>query len=116
MRAVALPEKTILQSIAKYCRKNATLKIIFGYEVDKEKNTIDELGLPLITPDYLENILKPAYQEIGFTISWRLISQEELKHLPTAWAKKLAYGKNRLFVEIMAKYTDTLATRLRNCK
>lgn len=104
LKAVALPDKTILQNIAKLCRKQATLKIIFGYETDKEKNVIEELGLPLLTPEYLQKILKPAYHEAGFDISWQFISQAELKQLPTAWAKKLAYGKKRLFFEITGKY------------
>lgn len=104
LKAVALPEKSILQGIPKLCKKEATLKIIFGYEADKEKNTIQELNLPELTKEYCEKTLKPAYQEAGFEISWRFISQTELRQLPTAWAKKLAYGKERVFVDITGKY------------
>lgn len=104
LKAVALPDVAILRDIAKLCRPQATLRVVFGYDVANEKKMIEELSLPLITPAYLESTLTQAYREAGFEIRWRYISQDELKQLPTAWAKKLAYGKERQFIEIIGKY------------
>ncbi|MBS0286069.1 MAG: class I SAM-dependent methyltransferase [Proteobacteria bacterium] len=104
LKAVATPDLAILKGIAKLCKTGANLRVIFGYDLANEKKTIEELGLPLITSAYLDNTLTCAYREAGFDITWCYLSQDELKQLPTAWAKKLAYGKERQFIQIQGKY------------
>lgn len=104
LRAVALPDKSLLHNLAALCQPKATLKVIFGYEAQNELGTMQELGLPEMTADYLDDILKPAYLEAGFKIKWRFIKQDALKTIPSTWAKKLAYGKERRFIEIEGIY------------
>ncbi len=104
LKAVAKPEMSALNEIARLCRENATLRIIFGYELTSEQKVIEELGLPLLIPQYLETSFRNAYLEAGFHIQWKMLTQDALKSLPTTWAKKLGYGKPRQFLEVTAKY------------
>jgi len=107
LKAVALPEIALLKNIARLCQKNATLRVILGYQNSAEQKVIEQLGLPILTPDYLNTTLRNAYSEAGFSIQWRYLNQVALKTLQTTWAKKLAYGKERQFVEILACFTET---------
>ncbi len=86
LKAVAVPDVGILKGVAKLCRRGATLRVIFGYDLANEKKTIEELGLPLITPDYLDSVVTSAYRDAGFEVKWQYFPQDELKKFPSAWA------------------------------
>lgn len=102
LKAAAGQDISLLKNIAKLCRVDAKLRVVLGYQAQSEPGVIKELDLPLLTPEYLDTTLKKAYREAGFEIQWRYINQEELKSLDSTWAKRLAYGKKRQFVEINA--------------
>jgi len=102
LKAVAIPELSLLKAVAGLCQPQATLKIIFGYDLQNEPNMIQAAGLPILTPEYLNTTFRSAYLEAGFNIRWKILSQDQLKNLPTTWAKKLAFGKKRQFIEIEA--------------
>jgi 16S rRNA (adenine(1408)-N(1))-methyltransferase len=100
LKAAAGQEINILKNIAKLCREQATIHVIFGYEVSREQKMIEELGLPQLTSEYLEEHLPKTYLKAGFSVKARFIKKEELKAIDSTWAKKLAYGRNRQYVEI----------------
>ena len=56
------------------------------------------------------DLLKAAYVRAGFKIKWRMISQDELKSFPSAWAKRLAYGRPRPCVELSGKLAQAATT------
>ncbi len=100
LTAVAKPDVSVLQEIAKICRPKASLSVIFGYELCNEQKMIEQCGLPELNPLYLNTILTEAYLRAGFTIQWCYLTQDELKKHPTTWAKKLGFGKKRQFIAI----------------
>ncbi|MFI4938219.1 MAG: class I SAM-dependent methyltransferase [Candidatus Berkiellales bacterium] len=100
LKAVALPDPLVLKEIAKLCQPKAILRIVFGYELSNEQKIIEQLGLPTLDDHYLNTTLTQGYLEAGFAITWQKLNQEALKNYPTTWAKKLAYGKERLVIEI----------------
>lgn len=104
LKAAAGQDIAMLKNISKLCRTHAKLRVILGYQASAEQKLVDELGLPVLTPDYLDTVLKNAYLEAGFSIKWRILQKDALKSLETTWAKKLAYGKERQFVEITGMY------------
>ncbi len=100
LRAVAKPDLLLLNEIRKLCYEKATIIAVFGYDCATERKLIEELGLSELTPSSLDMCLR-LYSEVGFrSLGWRCLSQEELKIIPSKWAKKLAHGKKRQFVEI----------------
>lgn len=100
LKTVAKPDLTLVAELRRLCAEKASLQVVFGYEAATEQKVIEELGLPETTSTHLDKLIT-LYSEVGFqSLSWKMLSQEELKAIPTTWAKKLAYGKKRQFVEI----------------
>ena len=99
----------LLQEIKKLCCDNANLIIVFGYDNATEQKQIEQLSLPELTPQHLDKLIQ-TYAGLGFkSLRYRYLSQGDLKNIPSTWAKKLAYGKKRQFVEI---YTNVTANTL----
>lgn len=103
LKAVAKPDLPLLNEIKKLAQSNikANLKVIFGYDTATEQKQMQELGLPDLTSLQLDKLVS-LYSRAGFnSIKWRWLPQDELKTIPSTWAKKLAYGKKRQFVELI---------------
>lgn len=100
LSAVAKPDITLLQQIARLCHSNATIRVVFGYESSAEQKMMQDLNLPALTEEYLNTTLTQGYRQAGFNVKWRFLSQSDIRNIGTTWAKKLAYGKERGFVEI----------------
>ncbi len=103
LSAVARPDIDLLQKIACLCRPNATIRVVFGYDSSAEQKMIQELNLPILSEQYLNTTLTQGYRQAGFNIKWKFLQQSEIRNIGTTWAKKLAYGKDRRFVEINGK-------------
>jgi 16S rRNA (adenine(1408)-N(1))-methyltransferase len=114
LKAVAKPEVSLLKNLASLFRDSKdsrVLRVVLGYDHEAERNMVESLGLPALTEEYLDTKLRNGYLEAGFKIRWRFIKQEDIKQVGTTWAKKLAYGKGRRFVEIIARPLE-LGSRL----
>lgn len=97
LKAMALPEPELLHQLAQLGKPSSEIKIIFGYGLEADAAEIKALGLP----DIDVNALRKAYCAAGFDVRVREIPVEEIREIPSKWAKKLAFsGKNRTFVEI----------------
>lgn len=100
LKAVALPDLELLEKLKGLCKPNASITILFGYGLEADASQIKELGLAKLTPLFLRS-LELQYQLLGFKIKVREASVDEVKALPSKWAKKLAFsGKERTFVKI----------------
>ncbi len=106
LSAVAKPEISLLHKLTELCCKHTTIRIIFGYDHATEQKKIEKLGLPELTAEQL-NRLVYQYSLAGLNIRWRMLEQKDIKNIPTTWAKKLAYGKKRQFVEIYSTINNS---------
>jgi 16S rRNA (adenine(1408)-N(1))-methyltransferase len=101
LRAVALPDPDGLAEIARLCRPGADLEVTLSY--DPRDTRIGELGLPL-TAEHVADVLPGVYREAGFrNVCIREMTAREAAALPTTWAKRLAYGRPRLFWRLTAR-------------
>ncbi|NOK59531.1 MAG: hypothetical protein GFH27_549285n55 [Chloroflexi bacterium AL-W] len=101
LKAVVLPDLAVLQGLRCVCAEQATLRIVFGYDQCCEPGITMALDLPPLTWEYLQAVLIPCYAQIGFAIQVRQMEHTELRDIPTTWAKRLSYGKDREFFEII---------------
>ncbi len=93
LRAVALPDPSALSRLRALCKPNAELRVVFGH------GAVDALGLPLLD----DPALAAQYRDAGFAVKVRPVPLDEIRALPTTWAKKLAFsGRERRFVEIVS--------------
>jgi hypothetical protein len=73
---------------------------VFGYGAGAEAAPIRDLALPAIDDGACAR-LEAAYRYAGLAVRARPLSHDELRALPTTWAKKLAFsGQDRRFVEL----------------
>lgn len=102
LKAVASADGQFLESLKRITTKNATLRILFSLEPNIEQKIMASLGIKSLSSESL-NDLKAAYAQHGFRMSWRMVSQCELKSFPSTWAKRLAFGRPRPVVEILCR-------------
>lgn len=101
LTAVAKAEPETLARLVALAKPGAKLEVIFGYGAAADPGMVLNLALPALTAHYVAKQLPAAYRAAGITASARAITTDEVRALPTTWAKKLAYsGKARTFVKV----------------
>lgn len=102
LAAVARPDAGGLAALRALGKPGAALRIVFGYGAGAEAGAIRDLGLPAID-DAACLRLEAAYRQAGLAVRARRPSLDEVRALPTTWAKRLAFsGYERRFVELKA--------------
>jgi len=96
LRAVALGDQTVLQSLRRICAPECLIEIVIGIDEERDKSEIERLGLPKFSTEYLENFLTPNYRAAGFEITESgILTAADWSKLETSWARKLQGGSNR---------------------
>jgi 16S rRNA (adenine(1408)-N(1))-methyltransferase len=96
LRAVAVGDESVLQSLRRICAPQCLLEIVIGIDEERDKSEIERLELPELSPEYLENFLLPKYEAAGFEISSQgFLTAADWSKLETSWARKLQGGANR---------------------
>jgi hypothetical protein len=103
LAAVARPEAAALRPLRSLCKPEAQVRVLFGYGVETERAAMHELALPQLDAVALAP-LERAYANAGFAVAARFASLDEVRALPTTWAKRLAYsGHERSFVDLSGR-------------
>lgn len=104
LAALIQPNPVVLQGIRKICTESAILESTLGYEFAAELHETQRLELPALTAEYLSGPLRQAFEQAGFRhFRWQIIDKPQLKIMSTTWAKRLAFGKDRVFYRITAR-------------
>jgi len=102
--AVARPEPDALLRLRALCKPGAELEVVFGYGPQIDAATIRALALPALDAPGRLAALEAAYGAAGFAARARPVARDEVRALPTTWAKKLAFsGHARAFVAVRAR-------------
>lgn len=103
LKTVATPDVRVLQGLHRICRADAELRIVFGYNHRREPGVTAALGLPLLSLEYLQTMVRNHYTQAGFAIQACQLEKSALRDIPTTWAQRLAYGKDREFFELRGR-------------
>ena len=96
LRAVALGDQTVLQSLRRICAPECLIEIVIGIDEERDKSEIERLGLPKLSAEYLENFLITNYRAAEFEITeCGILTAADWSKLETSWARKLQGGSNR---------------------
>ena len=96
LRAVALGDEEILKSLKRICAPECLLEIVIGIDEERDKSEIERLGLPRLSPEYLENSLIPKYEAAGFELLEKgILDSSDWSKLETSWARKLQGSADR---------------------
>jgi len=114
LAAVARPDAAALHSLHGVCKPGARVRVLFGYGVETERAAMRDLALPPLEADTLM-ALERTYEEAGFTVAGRFVPLDEVRALPTTWAKRLAYsGRERRFIELAGRSNGRALLRRRH--
>jgi len=107
LAAVARPDAAALHSLRGLCKPGARVRVLFGYGVETERAAMRDLALPPLEAATL-TALERTYADAGFTVAGRFVPLDEVRALPTTWAKRLAYsGRERQFIELAGRSLAT---------
>jgi 16S rRNA (adenine(1408)-N(1))-methyltransferase len=101
LRAVAGPDPAALRALRGICKRGARFEVLFGYGEIVDGAAIRDLALPALADPATAPRLVNAYRDAGFVVTARSVARDEVRDLPTTWAKKLAYSRReRRFVAL----------------
>jgi len=104
LAAVARPSLPILQGIRALCRPGASFTAVLGHDPVRDQQEMLRLGLPTLEAAHLVSDLATGYADAGFTLtSVRALHAAELTCWPSSWARRLAHGGARSFLQIDAR-------------
>ena len=104
LAAVARPDEQALAGLRGACRPGATLTVVFGADVSRDHGELARLGLPPLEAAVLPERLRDGYAAAGFRLGdVHALPGRELAGWPSSWAKRLAHGGGRTFVELVAR-------------
>lgn len=107
LRAVATGDETALRGLRRLCAPDCLLEVIIGIDTERDRAEVERLGLPLLSPEYVQAELIPRYKLAGFEILKRgVIAQSDWPKLKTSWAKRLQGNAERKVTYIIARATD----------
>ncbi len=101
LRALAVPDGDALRALRRVCRTGAAIRVLFGYGPRRDGAAIRAHALPPLDEPATLAALEDAYRDSDFAVAARFIDRNEVRDLPTTWAKRLAYsGHERRFIEL----------------
>jgi 16S rRNA (adenine(1408)-N(1))-methyltransferase len=103
LAAVARPDVPALAGLRALCRPGAALSVVLSV-ADRDRAEALRLGLPALDAVHVDGPLAGSYAAAGFVIgSVRRLSLDELRRLPSTWARRLAHGEPRPVFRIAAR-------------
>ena len=96
LRAIATADENVLKSLRRLAAREYVLRITIGVDPERDQSELARLNIPEITIEYLEHVLIPRYEALGFAIiDCRQLAANEWSRLETSWARKLQPNAGR---------------------
>lgn len=103
LKGIVLAQPEVMGNLLRLAASQAGLEFLVSYSSRYEPQMMAQLGLPELTREYLEQHLTPAYAAQGiFVQEIALLDNATVRRLPLAWGRRLAFGRERQFVHIIA--------------
>jgi 16S rRNA (adenine(1408)-N(1))-methyltransferase len=104
LAAVALPSLPALRNLRAVCQAEARLSVVLGSDPARDQAELRRLGLPPLEAGELAGRVEAGYAEAGFRIERvRTMAAPEVARFPATWARRLAGGDGRSFVQLEAR-------------
>ena len=96
LRGVATGDKEMIKSLRRISAPGCLLEIVIGIDRELDKNEVERLGIPELTPVFLHSYLVPKYKTAGFDfLDCEMLTNVKWSRLETSWAKRLGGNENR---------------------
>lgn len=105
LRGLVLADPLILGAIARLAKPNATLTLLFNYNIFDDPVPLELRDLPAFSLDHVDSVL-PAYHRAGLALVDRaIVGAEVIQTIPTLWAKRVLLSPNAETVRIVLRRT-----------
>ncbi|MBU7009496.1 MAG: hypothetical protein HXS46_02305 [Theionarchaea archaeon] len=109
LQGLILARTSLLQNMMRISCAKGILNLYISYDVKYEPTKMENLGLPELTCELIDEKLAPMYSSEGITITERkILDNEALKEISSQWARQLAYGRKRKTFFIKAEINKEL--------
>ena len=104
LEGIVKGDHTILKNIFLIGKSNAFIHFTFTYSSIYEAGEIERRGLPELSIEYINTILRNKFMEAGLDIvDYGLLDENNLKSFGTLWSKRIYLGKDRVVYYIDSK-------------
>jgi len=91
LKAVATGERRFVESLRRIAAPGCLLEIVVGIDPARDRNELERLEIPALTPVVLHSFLVPKYTSAGFQLlECGKLGWAEWSRLETSWARKLS--------------------------
>ena len=102
LAAVVGPSADLLKSVRALCAAGATLEVVVSVDPARDHAERARLGIPSL--DEGQGLITSVYATAAFRVtSLRRLDSHELAHWPSTWARRLAHGRPRPVLHIVAR-------------
>lgn len=104
LAAVALPSMEVLGGLRRVCQPAALFTVVLGSDPSRDQVELRRLGLPPLDARTLAARIAPGYEAVGLRVAGvRVMSAADVARFPSSWARRLAFGGTRSFVQVTAR-------------
>ena len=104
LRAVAIGDADVLESLRGMARPGAVLEILLGVDPERDRAELERLGIPVIDEAYVTSTLAAGYQRAGFSlVESRALAASEWGKVETSWAKRLSGNDTFIFFRLWSE-------------
>lgn len=94
LKALVTPDVQSLKAIACLAQADARLIVLINYSVFQDQDYATRIGLPNLTQEFIQEVLKPKYAAASIEITGYAFLQKEVPHR-TTWGQHLILGSSR---------------------
>lgn len=103
LRGLVLADTTILNAIARLAKPNATVTMLFNYNIFDDPVPLELRDLPAFTLATVDSLL-PQYAAAGLMLVERsLVGADVIQTIPTLWAKRVLLSPNAETVRLILR-------------
>jgi 16S rRNA (adenine(1408)-N(1))-methyltransferase len=94
LSALVVPDPAVLAGLRRLTRPGAELVVLLNQSVLDDRPYAERLGLPPLTDERFEEVLRPAYLAAGFSVREQKMLEGDAPH-QTSWGQHLTLGSGR---------------------
>lgn len=104
LEGIVKGDQYLLENIYSLSKDKGNIYLTFTYSNIYEAGEIERRGLPLLSLEYLDNVLRNKFMAAGLSIiDYGYLAKDRLKSFGTLWAKRIYLTKDRQVYYIEAK-------------
>ena len=111
LRGLVTPDPALLAGIRRVARTDARLSILLNFTLFADEALVETLALPVVTAEYVERVLAPAYAAAGIIIAEVKVLGRQSVPYRTEWGQRLTVAGSRETLQVEASvraWPDTL--------